>query len=68
MGQAVLEQRHLISDLLAVSMFDHAWHQQSSKPGLSTGQFSLVLIGWLTKWQVVKMALRQQLLAVVVIQ
>jgi hypothetical protein len=25
MGQAVLEQRHLVSDLLAVSRFDHAW-------------------------------------------
>jgi hypothetical protein len=25
MGQAVLEQRSLILDLLAVSMFDHAW-------------------------------------------
>jgi hypothetical protein len=27
MGQAVLEWRHLISDLLAVSRFDHAWRQ-----------------------------------------
>ncbi len=25
MGQAVLEQRHLISDSLSVSRFDHAW-------------------------------------------
>jgi hypothetical protein len=26
MGQEVLEQRHFVSDMLAVSWFDHAWH------------------------------------------
>jgi hypothetical protein len=30
MGQAVLEQRHLVSDLLAVSRFDHACFPRSS--------------------------------------
>jgi hypothetical protein len=29
MGQAVLEQRRLVSDLLVVSTFDHAWVQAS---------------------------------------
>jgi hypothetical protein len=40
MGQEVLERRHLFSDLLAVSRFDHAWfdHGQSKAISCVTSQ------------------------------
>ncbi len=35
MGQEVLEQRHLFSDLLAVSRFDHAWFDHGQSKAIS---------------------------------
>ncbi len=36
MGKAVLEQRHLVSDLLAVSRFNHACHKHLHAGNLSS--------------------------------
>ncbi len=35
MGQEVLERRHLFSDLLAVSRFDHAWFDHGQSKAIS---------------------------------
>jgi hypothetical protein len=45
MGQAVLEQRHLVSDALAVSTFDHAWMLVSDK-AVNYSEKDLYLWSW----------------------